>query len=115
MLAHSRTPAVRKLAAKAAGEPGLVLHDVNRFGGFEKTIRLDGRTVHVGYRGTKPRHRVANEFCVDLHAAALRGRRQSATVDPDGRTATVRQADTPYNPIGTSCGDGRVLSPGARP
>ena len=49
------------------------------------------------YQGTRPGHRVANEFCVDLHAAALQGRRQAAEVDADGRTATVRQAETPYN------------------
>ena len=83
--------------AKVAGEPGLVLHDVDRFGEFRKTIQLDGRTVRVRYQGTRPGHRVSNEFCVDLHAATLQGRRQAAEVDADGRAATVRQAETPYN------------------
>jgi hypothetical protein len=85
------------LTAKVAGEPGIVLHDVSRFGEFRKSIQLDGRTVRVRYQGTRPGHRVANEFCVDLHAAALQGRRQAAEVGPDGRTATVRQAETPFN------------------
>jgi hypothetical protein len=85
------------LTARVSGEEGLVLHDVHRFGEFRKVIRLDGRTVHVGYRGTKPGHTVANEFCVDLYAAAMFGRRQSASVAADGRSATVRQADTPHN------------------
>jgi hypothetical protein len=66
-----------------------VLHDTATFGRFGKTVELDGRTVHVRYRDTRPGHRVANEFCVDLRAAALDGRRQSATVDPDGRGAAV--------------------------
>ena len=95
--AGARPGAGRGPAAKVAGEPGIVLHDVARFGEFRKTIRLDGRGVHVGYQGTKPGHRVANEFCVDLHAAALQGRRQAAAVSADRRTATVRQAGTPHS------------------
>lgn len=85
------------LAAKVAGEQGTVLHDVGRFGEFRKTIRLDGTTVHVAYSATRPGHRVANEFCVDLHAAALSGRRQRVELDPDGRSATVRQAEATHN------------------
>ena len=42
------------------------------------------------YRDTRPGHRVANEFCVDLLASALHGTRQRAVVDDDGRAATVR-------------------------
>ncbi len=72
---------------------GIVLHDVAEFGGFRKTVRLDGKTVHVAYRDTEPGHRVANEFCVDLLAAALHGRRQTHAVAPDGRSATVTNDD----------------------
>ncbi|TQM38162.1 hypothetical protein [Pseudonocardia cypriaca] len=75
--------------AKRAGERGVVLHDVDAFGRFRKTVRLDGRVVHVAYTGTLPGHRVANEFCVDLWASAMQGRRQTATVAPDGRSAEV--------------------------
>jgi hypothetical protein len=67
----------------------VVLHDVEAFGRFRKTVRLDGRAVHVTYTGTLPGHRVANEFCVDLWAAAMQGRRQTATVAADGRSAEV--------------------------
>jgi hypothetical protein len=77
------------LAAKVAGQPGLVLHDIARFGDFGKTVRLDGRTVHVTYRGTRPGHRVANELCVDVLASALHGCRQAPAVAADGRSATV--------------------------
>ncbi|MEJ3653018.1 hypothetical protein WEH80_08540 [Actinomycetes bacterium KLBMP 9759] len=75
--------------AKLGAEPGHVLHDNDAFGTFEKTIRLEGRTVHVDYRDTRPGHTVDNEFCVDLHAAALDGTRQVAAVEPDGRSAAV--------------------------
>jgi hypothetical protein len=75
--------------AKRAGERGVVLHDVEAFGRFRKTVRLDGSVVHVSYSGTLPDHRVANEFCVDLWAAAMQGRRQTATVAADGRSAEV--------------------------
>ena len=78
---------------KLAGRRGTVLHDVGEFGVFRKTVRLDGRTVHVAYRDTEPGHRVANEFCVDLLAAALHGRRQTHAVAPDGRSATVTNDD----------------------
>jgi hypothetical protein len=67
----------------------VVLHDVDAFGRFRKTVRLDGRAVHVSYTGTVPGHRVANEFCVDLWAAAMQGRGQTVTVAPDGRSARV--------------------------
>ena len=77
------------LAAKVRGERGRVHHDVDEFGAFRKTIRLDGRTVHVAYRDTRPGHRVANEFCVDLRAAALEGQRQTHAVADDGLSATV--------------------------
>lgn len=77
--------------AKLAGQRGYVLHDVARFGAFTKTITLEGRTVRIAYAGTAPGHRVANEFCVDLHAAALRGVRQAGVVDHD--RATVSNAD----------------------
>ena len=56
-------------------------------------MRLDGRTVHVAYRDTEPGHRVANEFCVDLLAAALHGHRQTHAVAADGRSATVTNDD----------------------
>ncbi|GAA5118503.1 hypothetical protein [Pseudonocardia adelaidensis] len=75
--------------AKRAGERGVVLHDVEAFGRFRKTVRLDGRVVHVSYTGTLPGHRVANEFCVDLWAAAMQGSRQAAVVAADGRSAEV--------------------------
>jgi hypothetical protein len=75
--------------AKRAGERGVVLHDVEAFGRFRKTVRLDGPVVHVSYAGTLPGHRVANEFCVDLWAAAMQGERQVATVAADGRSAEV--------------------------
>lgn len=75
--------------AKRAGERGVVLHDVEAFGRFRKTVRLDGRVVHVSYTGTLSGHRVANEFCLDLWAAAMQGRRQAATVAPDGRRAEI--------------------------
>jgi hypothetical protein len=78
---------------KVAGRRGTVHHDVDEFGSFRKTIRLDGRTVHVEYRDTAPGHRVANEFCVDLLAAALHGRRQAHDVAADGRSATVTNED----------------------
>ncbi len=74
-------------ASRVAGGPGLVLHDTARFGRFRKTIRLDGDVVRVSYADTRPGHLVANEFCVDLWAAAVRGQRQSARVH--GSTATV--------------------------
>ena len=70
-----------------------MLHDVDEFGAFSKTVRLDGRTVHVEYRDTRPGHRVANEFCVDLLASALHGRRQRPAVDADERGATVTNDD----------------------
>jgi hypothetical protein len=76
-------------ADKIAGNPGLVLHDTEAFGSFHKTIRLDDRTVHVEYADTRPGHRIANEFCVDLLAAALHGTRQNHEVADDGRSATV--------------------------
>jgi hypothetical protein len=75
--------------AKRAGERGVVLHDVEAFGRFRKTVRLDGPVVHVSYTGTLPGHRVANEFCVDLWAAAMQGRHQTATVAADARSAEV--------------------------
>jgi hypothetical protein len=75
--------------AKRAGERGVVLHDVEAFGRFRKTVRLDGHVVHVSYTGTLPGHRVANEFCVDLWAAAMQGKGQTATVSADGRSAEV--------------------------
>lgn len=78
--------------AKRAGERGVVLHDVEAFGRFRKSVRLDGPVVHVSYTGTLPGHRVANEFCVDLWAAAMQGKRQTATVAADGRSAEVVNA-----------------------
>jgi hypothetical protein len=75
--------------AKRAGERGVVLHDVEAFGRFRKTVRLDGPVVHVSYTGTLAGHRVANEFCLDLWAAAMQGRKQAATVAPDGRSAEI--------------------------
>ena len=74
---------------KLAGRRGTVLHDVDEFGAFRKTVHLDGRTVHVAYQDVEPGHRVANEFCVDLLAAALHGHRQTHAVAADGRSATV--------------------------
>jgi hypothetical protein len=76
--------------SRLAGGPGVVLHDTATFGAFRKTIRLEGRTVHVSYEGTRPGHVVANEFCVDLWAAAVRGQRQQPAVT--GSTATVTNA-----------------------
>jgi hypothetical protein len=76
-------------ADKVAGNPGIVLHDTEAFGSFHKTIRLEDRTVHVEYAGIRPGHRIANEFCVDLLAAALHGRRQDHEIAEDGRSATV--------------------------
>ena len=81
------------LAAKKSGEPGVVLHDVETFGAFSKTIRLDERTVHVEYRDTRPGHRVANEFCVDLLRAALNGQRQTWSLADDGGSGTVTNGD----------------------
>jgi len=78
---------------KLAGRRGTVLHDVDEFGAFRKTVRLDGRVVHVAYQDVEPGHRVANEFCVDLLAAALHGRRQAHAVAADGRSATVTNDD----------------------
>ena len=78
---------------KLAGRRGTVLHDVDEFGAFRKTVRLDGRTVHVAYQDVEPGHRVANEFCVDLLAAALHGHRQTHAVAADGRSATVTNTD----------------------
>jgi len=78
---------------KLAGRRGTVLHDVDEFGAFRKTVRLDGRVVHVAYQDVEPGHRVANEFCVDLLAAALHGRRQAHAVGADGRSATVTNDD----------------------
>jgi hypothetical protein len=87
----------RALAAdrddKLAGRRGTVLHDVAGFGAFAKTIRLDGRTVHVEYRSTRPGHRVANELCVDLLRAALHGRRQTPAIAADRRSGTVTNDD----------------------
>ncbi len=80
-------------AEKIADRRGIVLHDVDEFGPFGKTIRLDGRSVHVEYRDTRPGHRIANEFCVDLLASALLGRRQTHAVATDGRSATVSNDD----------------------
>jgi len=79
--------------AKRAGERGVVLHDVAAFGRFRKTVRLDGPVVHVSYADTLPGHRVANEFCVDLWSAAMRGRRQAVTVAADGRSAEIEGDD----------------------
>jgi hypothetical protein len=76
-------------AAKLAGGRGTVLHDVGEFGAFTKTVRLDGPAVRVEYRGTEPGHRVANEFCVDLLAAALGTGTQTVAVAADARSATV--------------------------
>ena len=78
---------------KLAGRRGTVLHDVDEFGAFRKTVQLSGRVVNVRYEGTLPGHRVANEFCVDLLAAALHGRRQRPAVAADGRSATVTNDD----------------------
>jgi hypothetical protein len=78
---------------KVAGRRGTVLHDVDEFGAFRKTVQLSGRIVNVHYEGTRPGHRVANEFCVDLLAAALHGRRQAHAVAADGRSATVTNDD----------------------
>ena len=80
-------------AAKVAGAAGIVLHDVEEFGRFRKTVRLVGRTVEVEYEDTRPGHRVANEFCVDLLRSALHGRRQTPAVADDHRSATVTNAD----------------------
>jgi hypothetical protein len=80
LLAEDRT-------SRVAGGPGVVLHDEARFGRFRKTIRLDGAVVRVSYTDTRPGHVVANEFCVDLWAAAVRGQRQAPSVA--GRTARV--------------------------
>ncbi len=73
--------------SRTAGGPGFVLHDEARFGRFRKTIRLDGHAVRVSYADTRVGHVVANEFCVDLWAAAVRGQRQGP--DVQGRTARV--------------------------
>jgi hypothetical protein len=78
---------VQDRESRVAGGPGFVLHDVARFGRFTKTIRLDGTTVRVSYTDTRPGHLVANEFCVDLWAAAVRGQRQAPQVQD--RTARV--------------------------
>ncbi|HWM56266.1 MAG TPA: hypothetical protein VNO83_00415, partial [Pseudonocardia sp.] len=72
---------------KLAGQDGLVLHDTATFGRFRKTVRLDGKVVHVDYAGTRPGHTVTNEFCVDLLTAAMGGQRQTTAVD--ARSATV--------------------------
>jgi hypothetical protein len=74
---------------KLAGNRGVVLHDVDAFGHFRKTISLDGKTVYVTYRDTRPGHLVANEFCVDLLAAAMRGQGQTYTVSAEQRSATL--------------------------
>jgi hypothetical protein len=79
--------------AKTAGERGVVLHDVEEFGEFRKTVTLDGRTLRISYQGTEPGHRVANEFCVDLLAATMNGRRQRHEVAEDGRSAVVTNDD----------------------
>jgi hypothetical protein len=81
--------------AKIAGERGIVVCDPTAFRRFRKTIRLDGRTVHVAYQDTRPGHLVANEFCVDLWSAAIQGRRQTQTVSVDGRTVTVSNGAGP--------------------
>jgi hypothetical protein len=95
--------------AKRAGERGVVLHDVEAFGRFRKTVRLDGSVVHVSYTATKPGHRIANEFCVDLWAAAMLGRRQTATVAEDGRSAeAVNEAGLA---VRVELGEGCVFSP----
>jgi len=78
---------------KLEGRDGVVLHDTGAFGRFSKTIRLDGRTVHVSYEDTEPGHRIANEFCVDLWAAAMKGQRQSHRVARDGRSADVMHVE----------------------
>ena len=49
--------------------------------------------MHVAYQDIEPGHRVANEFCVDLLAAALHGHRQTHAVAADGRSATVTNDD----------------------
>jgi hypothetical protein len=78
---------------RLAGGRGIVLHDVDEFGAFSKTVRLDGRTVHVEYRDARPGHRVANEFCVDLLGSALHGVRQRPGVDADQGGASVTNDD----------------------
>ena len=75
-------------AAKFVGDPGIVLHDTATYGAFRKTIRLVDREVRVSYEGTRPGHRVANEFCVDLLAAALHGQKQTHEVVGDTATVT---------------------------
>ena len=106
LLAHDRDE-------KLAGRRGTVLHDVDEFGAFRKTVHLDGRTVHVAYQDVEPGHRVANEFCVDLLAAALHGHRQTHAVAADGRSATV--TNTTASACGSSSGRGAGSPTPSRP
>jgi hypothetical protein len=96
---------VRDREEKVAVRRGVVLHDTERFGTFRKTIRLEGATLRVDYTGTRPGHVVANEFCVDLWSAAIRGRRQSRTVGPDRRSITLANGPAAVTvTTGRNCG-----------
>ncbi|HEY6796141.1 MAG TPA: hypothetical protein VI248_15810 [Kineosporiaceae bacterium] len=99
--------------AGVGGVPGVVLHDLERFGAFQKTITLEGRTVVVRYRNTKPGHLVANEFCVDLWASAMRGRRQTRylRVDPATGSAVADVVNEAGLTVSLTLGKGCTFSP----
>jgi hypothetical protein len=95
---------------KVAGRRGVVLHEVATFGRIRKTIRLEGRTVHVTYRNVREGHLVSNEFCVDLWSAVMAGQRQLHSTN--GAAAQV--INTARVAVRVELGSGCEFSPATR-
>jgi hypothetical protein len=96
---------------KLAGQDGLVLHDTATFDRFRKTVRLDGKVVHVDYAGTRPGHTVTNEFCVDLLTAAMGGQRQTTAVDASSATVSSGSLAVRVEPAGGCAFSAATLAP----
>ena len=95
----------RKLAD--GPDAGVIFHDTARFGTFRKTIQLDGDAVRVRYTDVTQGHVVANEFCVDLWSAALRGTTQTRSIAADRRSIMLTNG-TPA--VEVTLGSGCVFS-----
>jgi hypothetical protein len=74
---------------RVAGNQGLVWHDAPT-PEFTKSIRLQDRTVHIGYANVPAGHVVGNEFCLDLFTSVLEGIRQRKQVAADRQSITLR-------------------------
>ena len=81
-------------AGKADPRPGSATGVVWHEGpAFTKTIRLSGSRLDIRYEDAPQGHRVANEFCLDVHAAMTRGAFHSRCPGRDDRTFQLAGRD----------------------